>query len=230
VDRRRGVWNLHAKGTPQAGATFTTALQPIIDQLYRDAYRAGRREPVEAHAFDALIHLAEHATGRCDRRVAETAGDPADEEGGPASSPEAEDRPNGGSVVDRTGAEAGDTDGGGTAEGHDGAPATRPGAPAVDLSGDDAAADLSGDPPAGLSGDSLVQPADRIGLAGAGGSAGIFAAQPQPQPQKPACGVRPRATVTPRYLALLRVDVQALRRGGVAGNELCETLPCQAAG
>jgi hypothetical protein len=60
-----GFWTLHAKGTPQAGAVFNTAIQPIIDQLFRGANRAGRREPVEAYAFDALIHLAEHATGTC---------------------------------------------------------------------------------------------------------------------------------------------------------------------
>ena len=38
----------------------------------------------------------------------------------------------------------------------------------------------------------------------------------------PACPVRPRQSVNPRYLALLRVDVEALRRGQVAGEELCE--------
>ncbi|HET6919327.1 MAG TPA: hypothetical protein VFI46_07665, partial [Jiangellaceae bacterium] len=54
-----GGWNLSARGTPQAGAAFNTAIDPIIDALFQDARRAGRREPVEAHGFDALIHLAE---------------------------------------------------------------------------------------------------------------------------------------------------------------------------
>jgi hypothetical protein len=38
----------------------------------------------------------------------------------------------------------------------------------------------------------------------------------------PACRVQPRQTTNPWYLALLRVDVEALRRGQVAGQELCE--------
>jgi hypothetical protein len=60
-----GGWNLSARGTPQAGAAFNTAIDPIIDALFHDARRAGRPEPVEAYGFDALIHLAEHAAGRC---------------------------------------------------------------------------------------------------------------------------------------------------------------------
>jgi Domain of unknown function (DUF222) len=60
-----GFWTLHATGTPASGALFSTALAPIIDQLFNDAHRAGRREPHQAYAFDALIHLAQHATGTC---------------------------------------------------------------------------------------------------------------------------------------------------------------------
>ena len=37
-----------------------------------------------------------------------------------------------------------------------------------------------------------------------------------------ACPARPGRTVNPRYLALLRIDVAALRRGHVEGDELCE--------
>ncbi len=60
-----GFWNLHAKGTPQAGALFNTVLDPIIDRIFKTARAHGRREHPDAYAFDALIHLAEHATGHC---------------------------------------------------------------------------------------------------------------------------------------------------------------------
>jgi Domain of unknown function (DUF222) len=54
----------------------------------------------------------------------------------------------------------------------------------------------------------------------AAGEPGIFAAGGRtPDPN---CGVRANQTVNPRYLALLRVDVEALRRGHVEGGELCE--------
>jgi hypothetical protein len=211
-----GLWNLHAKGTPQAGAAFNTAIQPIIDQVYRDAYRAGRREPVQAYAFDALMHLAEHVAGLCDCNL--TAGEPAGE---PNASPVGGDRPSADGVDDPAGAQPASADRLNEAD-QTAVPANSAADPLDDAVADqtDAAADQPGDPFTVLSGDSLVQPADRTGLAGAAGSPGIFAAQQQPR--KPACGVRPRATVNPRYLALLRVDVEALCRGGVAGDELCE--------
>ena len=61
-----GFWNLHANGTPQAGAVFNTVLDPIIDRMFKAARAQGRREHPDAYAFDALMHLADHATGRCD--------------------------------------------------------------------------------------------------------------------------------------------------------------------
>jgi Domain of unknown function (DUF222) len=211
-----GFWTLHAKGTPQAGAAFNVAIQPIIDQLFNDARRAGRREPVQAYAFDALMHLAEHVAGRCDCNL--TAGEPAGE---PNASPVGGDRPSADGVDDPAGAQPASADGLNEAD-RTAVPANSAADPRGDAVADqtDAAADQPGDPFTVLSGDSLVQPADRTGLAGATGSPGIFAAQQQPR--KLACGVRPRATVNPRYLALLRVDVEALCRGGVAGDELCE--------
>jgi len=53
-----GAWTLIAKGTPQAGAAINTALDPIIDAVFRQARAAGRHEPYEAYAFDALLTLA----------------------------------------------------------------------------------------------------------------------------------------------------------------------------
>ena len=65
---------------------------------------------------------------------------------------------------------------------------------------------------------------DRPGSALAAGDPGIFAANAGATgsvgQSGSGCAVRP--STNPRYLALLRVDAQALRRGHVAGEELCE--------
>ena len=58
-----GGWNLTARGTAQAGAAFLTVLTALTDAIFRQARRQGRCEPPEAYAFDALMHLAEHAAG-----------------------------------------------------------------------------------------------------------------------------------------------------------------------
>jgi Domain of unknown function (DUF222) len=74
-----GFWNLHAKGTPQAGAVFNAVLDPIIDRIFKAARTQGRRDHPDAYAFDALMHLADHATGHCDCQAdtAEAHGDEA---------------------------------------------------------------------------------------------------------------------------------------------------------
>ena len=56
-----GAWNLAARGTPDAGARFNAALEPVIDELFAVARSEGRHEPREAYAFDALIELARRA-------------------------------------------------------------------------------------------------------------------------------------------------------------------------
>src|SRR5918994_1211779 len=58
-----GAWTLVAKGTPQAGAVINTALDPIIDEIFRAARRDGRQEPHDAYAFDALLVMANRACG-----------------------------------------------------------------------------------------------------------------------------------------------------------------------
>ena len=58
-----GGWNLSARGTAQAGAAFLTVLNAITDAIFTAARREGRKEPVEAYAFDALMAMAEHAAG-----------------------------------------------------------------------------------------------------------------------------------------------------------------------
>ena len=58
-----GFWNLHARGTPQAGAAFTVVLDAFTDRVFSTARRAGRTEPVQAYAFDALMALADQPAG-----------------------------------------------------------------------------------------------------------------------------------------------------------------------
>ena len=57
-----GGWNLHARGTADAGAILNSALDPIIDELFR-ANRTGEHLGRDGYAFDALIELARRATG-----------------------------------------------------------------------------------------------------------------------------------------------------------------------
>ena len=38
--------------------------EPIRDALFKEAHREGRKEPVEAYAFDALIEMARRASGQ----------------------------------------------------------------------------------------------------------------------------------------------------------------------
>jgi hypothetical protein len=44
--------------TPDAGARFSLAWRAHVDRIFRDARRAGRREPRAAYAADALVALA----------------------------------------------------------------------------------------------------------------------------------------------------------------------------
>jgi hypothetical protein len=141
-----GFWTLHAKGTPQAGAAFGAVLDAVTDQIFHQARRDGRHEPVEAYAFDALMSLADQA------------GDHA-----------------AGSAANR-------------------------------LNGAD------GDGPTGTAGGLPVAGVD---LASGGDPVTPPAAASAVPPGRP-------SRTNPRFLALLRVDVETLRRGRVAGDQLCE--------
>jgi hypothetical protein len=70
-----GGWNLSARGTAHAGAAFLTVLNVITDQVFTAARRAGRKEPVEAYAFDALMAMAEHAAESTTTADPEAGGD-----------------------------------------------------------------------------------------------------------------------------------------------------------
>jgi Domain of unknown function (DUF222)/HNH endonuclease len=53
-----GTYRLEARLAPDAGARFDSAWQAHIDRIFRDARRAGLREPWTAYAADALVALA----------------------------------------------------------------------------------------------------------------------------------------------------------------------------
>jgi Domain of unknown function (DUF222) len=53
-----GTYRLEARLAPDAGARFSAAWKVHIDRVFRDARRAGRREPRAAYAADALVALA----------------------------------------------------------------------------------------------------------------------------------------------------------------------------
>ena len=246
-----GFWNLHAKGSPQAGALFNTVLDPIIDRIFKTASRAGRREHPDAYAFDALIHLAEHAAGHCDcdhpnqpaRGAGDNRADAAAGNGGPAGHADADwGDPTGRDATDAdtteaaradaAGADCGGTDAGADADaGFSGAASRGAATPTGERAADSAAwtdpgtagtnrSANAGVPSGGADSD------DRPGSALAVGDPGIFAAPAGATgsvgrtESGSGCAVRP--STNPRYLALLRVDAQALRRGHVPGEELCE--------
>jgi hypothetical protein len=53
-----GTYRLEARLAPDAGARFSSAWKAHTDRIFRDARRAGRREPHAAYAADALVALA----------------------------------------------------------------------------------------------------------------------------------------------------------------------------
>lgn len=170
-----GFWNLHAKGTPQAGAAFNAVLDAFTDRVFRSAREAGRTEPVAAYAFDALMALADQAVDSAAVRSAISA------LGAPATSSEV------------------------------GQCSARP-----DPRGDaeEVHGDSGSNPTAG-------GPSTSPGPGGASANGGeLDRLDSRPEADLPPARLPER--LNPRYLALLRVDVAALRRGRVAGDELCE--------
>jgi Domain of unknown function (DUF222) len=170
-----GFWNLHAKGTPQAGAAFNVVLEAFTDRVFTTARRAGRNEPVQAYAFDALMALADQPVG-----------------------PAADQRTTGGRNHDLTGSGVG-----------------------LGSAGPEANGNV--EPNQGDCGPSQI-------AVGTSGSAGRGVADAEHGEFDPCAGepgpdlLAPRVSgrLNPRYLALLRVDLAALHRGRVAGDELCE--------
>ena len=54
-----GAWQLHAHGTIDDGGRIMAAIKAETDRVFHEARVAGRREPHQAYAFDALVRLAE---------------------------------------------------------------------------------------------------------------------------------------------------------------------------
>jgi Domain of unknown function (DUF222) len=60
-----GAFNFFARGTADTGSGFMARLQPFIEERFRIAKAEGRDEPMVAHAYDALMDLAELAASAC---------------------------------------------------------------------------------------------------------------------------------------------------------------------
>jgi len=56
-----GAFRLDGRFTPEAGALVMAVLEPYKDQAFRQARKAGRREPYDAYAADALLAMARDA-------------------------------------------------------------------------------------------------------------------------------------------------------------------------
>jgi hypothetical protein len=202
-----GAWNLHARGTAESGAVFNTVLDPIINQIFGTARREGRHESPEAYAFDALITMANRAA-EPDSLAAESGNRGAEsDDANPPDRADTAAGPEGDARRDTTGpgsAAREDTTGPETAD----ADSIAPGLPfttaEVDLELMDE--DVDG---TSIDAASTFDAPDRE--AGAPGFAGETPTSRRPRPRS-----------SPRYLALLRLDVEALRRGSVEGQEHCE--------
>jgi hypothetical protein len=68
-----GAWNFIARGTPEDGARFRFAHEPIVDELFQAARAEDRKESRDAYAFDALLEMAR----RANEPAADTAKKPA---------------------------------------------------------------------------------------------------------------------------------------------------------
>ncbi|MCU1484259.1 MAG: protein of unknown function endonuclease, partial [Actinomycetia bacterium] len=64
-----GAWHLHLKGTKDAGATFMARHRPFVDAEFKRARKEGRREPLEAYAFDGMMAMAEAAASGGDGKA-----------------------------------------------------------------------------------------------------------------------------------------------------------------
>ena len=283
-----GAWNLSARGTPQAGALFNAALDSIIDECFAAARAAGRREAYEAHAFDALMVMAQRATDL--ESAAPTVGRPQPPTGdagvdGPEPSPAddlfAASLPDGAPACDdhedgdKASGDAAPDDGPG--DDHVAEPGLGPSTVPEDRSTRDHVSDdrpgeggaaaewLRAEPNAGqwcAAGFPAGEPVSvRRGSSGAnaagrrpdgdaragepvgvGGLSDLEQDRGESTPPAEASSqtrapteshrdapsdsvgpalTRPRRS-NPRHLALLRVDLEALRRGAVEGDELCE--------
>ena len=202
-----GAWNLVARGTPEHGAIFNAALNPILDKIFRAARRAGRHEHPDAYAFDALITLASGGESAADAPAGDT--EPTSAAGTDQSpNPAGDEQAPAGDQTEDVSADAAAADGDrdNTATDRREAPADAPAADS-DIDGQEATDLSTAEPSSGSrDGEALVFPASGTGQAAEG----------------PSPAAAQRRGVAPRYRALIRVDLEALLRGKVAGGEVCE--------
>jgi hypothetical protein len=101
----------HGIGPTTDIARLEAAIRPILDDIFQDARQEGRREPVDAYTYDALMTLTDR--GVLGGRHAGTSGG-GDRDAGAASGPDA-DTPGGGEqdAVSGAGQSSGDTRAGG---------------------------------------------------------------------------------------------------------------------
>jgi hypothetical protein len=194
-----GAWNLQARGTADAGAVLNAALDPIIDEIFRQARRDDRHETRDNYAFDALIELARRARGPGQTPL----------QAGAQSQVQAQTQ---------------------TRPGPEAPGQAQPCTPAPNPGPEEHHAPTPG-PARAQSTTDTADNRDASGVAGVAGTASTLPSPERPpgadaQDQSPHgdTGVsrRPSSTRKPSFLALLRVDLDALTRGRVEDGELCE--------
>jgi hypothetical protein len=161
------------------------------------------------------MHLAEHAAGHCNcNQPTQPARGTGDDRAGTANDA----------------AQAAAAGVGAAGAGVDGAGADGVDAAGVDADGANADAGFNratspataAVPATGIGELQRIGPVRTTGVSSAAGDPGVFAATTGGVQSGSGCAVRPSQWVNPRYLALLRVDAAALRRGHVQDEELCE--------
>lgn len=204
-----GAWNAQARGNPDVAGSFNAALEPIIDELFREARDEGRREPREALAFDALMEMA--------RRAREaTYGDDFDDDLDDIDLDNDDLEDDG----DSRRQDEGNDDDAGVSARPDANDDADDGAAGTGFTGDNDTGSQAGSDTAARSGKDhspnsqprlFNKPGDDLPENRAQRRAGH-------RNQRKRRGKRPN----PAHLAILRLDVEALHRGYVEGDELCE--------
>jgi hypothetical protein len=58
-----GAWHFHLRGTKDQGARFMARLRPFVDREFKQARKDGRRESLDAYAFDGTMAMADASAG-----------------------------------------------------------------------------------------------------------------------------------------------------------------------
>ncbi|MGH9214098.1 MAG: hypothetical protein ACRD2C_26025, partial [Acidimicrobiales bacterium] len=194
-----GAWCLSGRSTADDGALVNHALGPLIDEQYKLARAEGRHEHRDAYAWDAFIELVRRYLDADDLDDLVADDDRSDANPHHHSTPTPD--PTGSTEPDRD-----DTNP--DAAGHAG--------PNRD----------DHEPNTGCSGSEQGEPTPAATGRGDSGSDPVGSGGPASPNRRTrrhnAKAKRKRSRVKPRHLALLRVDLRALVRGGIGEGELCE--------